>query len=102
MATLSAEVAARAYLDGATFLDVRPTRQRELDPLPGAVPVASAQIAAGVDLPQVSATGPLYLVCGEGSASELDSLYLEAAGREAYSVRGGLKALRAALAALPA
>lgn len=98
MSTISAREAARAYLQGATFLDLRAAAHRAAEPLPRAVPVSSAAVTAGEPLPAELTRGPTYLVCSEGSISELGSLYLRASGVEAYSVRGGARALLAALA----
>lgn len=97
---VSAREAASAYLRGETFLDLRAAAHRAAEQLPRAVTVSSAAVTAGQNLPEELTRGPTYLVCSEGSISELASLYLRAAGVEAYSVRGGARALLAALSQL--
>lgn len=100
MTTVSATAAALAYRRGATFLDTRSDAERSSAPLPGAVAVASAALAAGGPLPAGTGGGPYYVVCASGLTSEIDALYLRSSGLEAFSVLGGVRALLAALASV--
>ena len=96
--TVSSAKALAGISDGALVVDVRSPRQHELDGWPGSLSLPLERIAAG-EVPPVPSGSTVYLVCAVGGLSELAALYLREAGfTEAYSVRGGLAALRASSA----
>jgi rhodanese-related sulfurtransferase len=95
MTVVSAASARDGIRDGAIVIDVRSTRQFEVDAWPGSVSLPLERIAAG-EVPSVALDSTIYLVCAVGGFSELAALYLREAGfTAASSVRGGLVALRA-------
>ncbi len=87
--------AARAFLDGVPFFDVRSSVQHARDGLPGSRSLPLEAIQAGELPADVDLDAPVYLVCERGLLSELAGLYLEQAGfRHTFNVLGGLGALR--------
>jgi adenylyltransferase/sulfurtransferase len=92
---VSAAVAREGIRHGALVLDVRSGQQHALDPWPDSVSFPFERISAG-DVPPVALGSTIFLVCAVGGFSELAALYLREAGfTAAFSVRGGLAALRA-------
>lgn len=90
--------AARAFRDGAFFLDVRTPAQHARDGLPGSRSLPLEAIQAGELPPDIVMDTPVYLVCERGLLSELAGLYLEEAGfGPTFNVLGGLRALRPVL-----
>lgn len=101
MSVIAAAEALQGIRDGAVVVDVRAARQHQVDGWPGSLALPLERIAAG-ELPSVPKESTVYLVCAVGGFSELAALYLREAGFEAaYSVRGGLAALRALSQGLP-
>lgn len=95
MSVVSAAAALDGIRDGATVVDVRATRQHGADAWPGSLSLPLERISAG-EVPPVAKDSVVYLVCAVGGFSELAALYLREAGFErAFSIRGGLAALRA-------
>jgi len=95
MSVVSAAAALAGIGDGAIVVDVRPPTQFEVDAWPGSLSLPLDSIAAG-EVPPVPPGSIIYLVCAVGGFSELAALYLREAGfPAAYSVRGGLAAMRA-------
>lgn len=87
--------AARAFRDGAPFLDVRSQAQHARDGLQGSRSLPLEAIQAGELPADVQMDVPIYLVCERGLLSELAGLYLEQAGfLHTFNVLGGLRALR--------
>ena len=91
----SAADAARAFREGAVFLDVRTPALHARDGLPGSGSLPLEAVQAGDLPPDVDRDAPVYLVCERGLISELAGLYLEQAGfLHTFNVLGGLRALR--------
>ena len=95
MVVVSAVVVLAGVEEGATVIDVRTRSQHRADGWPGSLSLPLAEITAG-ETPPVAPGSTIYVVCAVGGFSELAALYLREAGfTAAYSVRGGLAALRA-------
>ena len=95
MYVVSAAVALVGVAEGATVVDVRARGQHAADGWPGSLSMPLEEISAG-EVPPVARDDTVYLVCAVGGFSELAALYLREAGfTAAFSVRGGLAALRA-------
>lgn len=96
MAAVTPSEALKLLEAGAVVVDVRTPAQFAHDPWPGSVSLPWERVAAG-DGPSVELDRALLVVCAVGGVSELAALYLTQAGfQAAYSVRGGLQAMRAA------
>lgn len=92
-------IAAAAAIDGiragAVVIDVRSPLQFERGAWPGSLSLPLDEITAGA-VPDVPRDSVIYAVCEVGGFSQLAALYLREAGfAAAFSVRGGLVALRA-------
>lgn len=95
MYVVSAAVALSGIAGGGVLIDVRSRQQFEADAWPGSASLPLDEITAG-EVPAVARGCIIYTVCAVGGFSELAALYLREAGFTAvYSVRGGLRAMRA-------
>ncbi|MDT8435178.1 MAG: tRNA uracil 4-sulfurtransferase ThiI [Gemmatimonadota bacterium] len=82
---------------GAVGVDMRPAAARVAAPWPGAVPRSFAALSAGFG--DLDDRRTHVLVCERGLLSAQVAERMQAEGREAYSLRGGDRQLRALLAA---
>ncbi len=76
--------------DDAVVVDMR--EEGEADPLPGAVRRAESELRRGFD--EFDRDRPIVLVCRQGMVSAGIAERMQAAGYEAYSLRGGVRKLR--------
>lgn len=92
-----AELAGRALfvdhdLPGSIRVDMRPADAREAAPWPGATVRSYDDLARGFK--EFEPTRPVVLVCAQGLLSAQIAERMQEAGLEAYSLRGGERALR--------
>lgn len=101
MTVVAASHALAGIRDGAVVVDVRSALQFQRDAWPGSLSLPLDMITTGA-VPDVPTDSVVYLVCEVGGFSQLAALHLRAAGfGAAFSVRGGLVALRALAQAEP-
>ena len=86
-----AEAAAR---DGVVFLDVREPVEWQAGRIEGAQHIPMQTLPARLDV--LDAGQPIVAVCRSGNRSAHVTAFLRAHGFDAYNLRGGLKAWRAA------
>jgi thiamine biosynthesis protein ThiI len=91
------ELAGRALfvdhdIPGSTRVDMRPADTREAAPWPGAVVRSYDDLARGFK--EFEPSRPVVLVCAQGLLSAQIADRMQKAGLEAYSLRGGERALR--------
>lgn len=76
-----------AHPGGATVVDVREPEEYVEGHVPGALLIPMGQVPNRID--EVPPGDPVYVICATGNRSKTSADQLEAAGREAYSVKEG-------------
>lgn len=89
--SVNAEQAVQIVHDGATLLDVRENNEWNAGHAPGAIHIPLAQVA-GQATRRLPKGKQVVVVCKSGSRASTAAKTLRAAGIDAVSLRGGMRA----------